>query len=116
MVQEGGEASAAPDLAEAQSRLRTGSITADETIEADTVAVGYVYIADPAQATPDDVRQEIARLRRQIEELLSQGTAANQGDAEDARDAMRKADESIARATASARRVNWKRRAARLPG
>ena len=97
VLQEGGSASEAADLASAQAQLRTGGISAEEDIEADDVVTGYVYIADPARATPEDLRREVGRLRTEIEALLARDEVRDDGDAEDARDAMRRADEALGR-------------------
>ncbi len=96
MQQLGGElsnAAAAVALAEA---LQGGSISAD-SIEAKNVVAGFQYIADPAQATPDELRQELAALKQQLAAAIASGEVEAAGDVEDAQDALDKAEAELAK-------------------
>ncbi len=84
-------AAAAVALAEA---LQGGSISAD-SIEAKNVVAGFQYIADPAQATPDELRQELAALKQQLAAAIAAGEVEAAGDIEDAQDALDKAEAEL---------------------
>lgn len=94
MQQLGGDlsnAAAAVALAEA---LQGGSISAD-SIEAKNVVAGFQYIADPVQATPDELRQELAALKQQLTAAIAAGEVEAAGDIEDAQDALDKAEAEL---------------------
>jgi hypothetical protein len=56
---QGGSADDAAKLAEAAAKLGAGGITADEII-ADNVVEGLQFIKDPANASLNELRQEMA--------------------------------------------------------
>lgn len=83
---------AAVALAEA---LRGGSITAD-SIEAKNVVAGFQYIADPSQATPDELRREVAALQEQLAAAIASGDLQVDAEIEDAQEALVKAETELA--------------------
>jgi hypothetical protein len=95
-------------LAEA---LRQGTITAD-SIQARNAVAGFQYIADPAQATADELRQEVARLRQELAAAVSAGDLAQTADVEDAQDALARAEAELAGDAPQGRRVIRKLREA----
>ena len=95
------DADKAVRLAEA---LRSGSISAD-SIEAKNVVAGFQYIADPAQATPDELRQEISHLRQQLAAALAAGEIEAGADVEDVQDALDKAETDLAQPQPQGNRV-----------
>jgi len=87
------DAAGAVALAEA---LRQGSITAD-SIQAQNVVAGFQYIADPAQATAGELRQEVARLRRQVTAAVADGEMEQSADVDDVLEALEKAETELAK-------------------
>ncbi|MFP4310180.1 MAG: hypothetical protein ACLFQQ_23455 [Desulfococcaceae bacterium] len=79
----GGDAASAAEMIRLAGAIRSGGITADE-IRAGNVVTGLQYIADPASATVDDLRKEIAALREQVEGAAAAGDFPDAEDAEDA--------------------------------
>jgi hypothetical protein len=79
----GGDAASAAELIRRAGAIRSGGISADE-IRAGNVVTGMQYIADPASATVDDLRKEIAALRDRVEGAVAAGDFPDAEDAEDA--------------------------------
>jgi hypothetical protein len=102
------DAAEAVALAEA---LRQGSITAD-SIQARNVVAGFQYIADPAQATADELRREVARLRQELAAAIATGEVAQTADVKDAREALDKAEAELAEEAPQGGRVIRKLREA----
>ena len=95
VLQEGGSAADAEALAGAASKLG-GGIEAD-LIKADTVARGYMYIADPATATADQLQKEVAALCKQLDAILAASDVPIKvrRTVEDAADDLKKVDAAI---------------------
>ncbi len=91
---EGADAQAAAELAKIQGNNRV-ELGEQSEAEIKDIVVGLRYIADPAAATPDDVRNEIADLRQRLNALLASEAVKDAGEAEDAQDALRKAEEAM---------------------
>jgi hypothetical protein len=104
MQQLGGDLSQAAEAAALAQALNQGDITAD-SIQAKNAVAGFQYIADPNQATPDELRQEIGRLRQQLAEALAAGEIEAGSDFEDAREALAKAEEELAQPEPQGRRI-----------
>ena len=66
---------------------------------------GFQYIADPNQATPAELRQEITQLRQQLTEALAAGELEASADTEDAAEALAKAEEELAQSEPPGRRI-----------
>jgi hypothetical protein len=95
-------------LAEA---LRQGGITAN-SIQARNVVAGFQYIADPSQATPEELRQEVAWLRTQLSAAVATGELAQTADVDDAQEALQKAEAELAKAEPQGGRIIRKLREA----
>lgn len=91
--------------------LRQGSITAD-SIQARNVVAGFQYIADPTQATADQLRQEVAVLRKQLAAAVAAGEIAQTADTEDAQNALDVAEQALAEETPQGGRIIRKLREA----
>lgn len=100
----GGDLSQAAEAVTLAEALSSGRITAG-SIQAKNVVAGFQYIADPAQATPDELRREIGRLRQQLAEALTAGEIEAGADAEDAQEALAKAEEELAQPEPQGRRI-----------
>lgn len=89
----GSLADAAGALALADA-LRQGTISAD-SIQARNVVAGFQYIADPARATADELRQEVAQLRQELSAAVAAGQLAPTADMDDAQDALAMAEQAL---------------------
>lgn len=104
MQQLGGDLTDAANAVALAEALRSGSITAD-SIEAKNVVSGLQYIADPAQATPDELRQEISHLRQQLAAALAAGEIEADADVKDVQDALDEAETELAQPQPQGNRV-----------
>ena len=95
------DAAHAVSLAQA---LGQGTIKADN-IEAKNVVAGFLYIADPAQATTEQLRQEVTHLKRQLAEAIAAGEIDEAGDADDAQTDLAEAEAELAKPEPEGRRV-----------
>ena len=95
----------AADLVDAgQSIGHTAAFKAD-SIEAKNVVSGFQYIADPAQATPEQLRQELTVLQKQLKAAIAAGEFENEGDAQDAQEDLAEAEKELAKAEPQGNRV-----------
>ena len=67
---QGGDAQTATSLIQLAQAIHRGDIRADE-IKARNLVSGLQYIADPAQASVEDLRNELAALRTQLEQAIA---------------------------------------------
>jgi len=67
---QGGDAQTASSLIQLAQSIRRGKISAQE-IKARNLVSGQQYIADPAQASVEDLRRELLALRTQLEEAVA---------------------------------------------
>ncbi|MCZ7674124.1 MAG: hypothetical protein M5U34_46870 [Chloroflexi bacterium] len=100
----GGEAAEAADLVDLAQAIGSGSIKAD-SIEARNVVAGLQYIKDPNQATPAQLRQELASLQKQLAEAIAAGEMENAGDAADVQSALAVAETELAQPEPQGTRV-----------
>lgn len=100
----GGDISQAAEAVILAKSLSQGRITAD-SIQAKNIVAGFQYIADPNQATPDELRQEIAQLRQQLTEALTAGELEANADTADAAEALAKAEEELGQSEPQGRRI-----------
>jgi len=107
----GGAAADSAGLVELAKALGSGSIKAD-SIEAKNVVAGLQFITDPAQATPDELRQEIAALQQQLAEAIAAGEFTNASDAEDVQSDLAAAEKELAAPEPQGSRVVRKLKAA----
>ena len=91
---QGGDAEKAARLVALAQAIRRGGISAEE-IKARNLVSGLQYIADPAQASADDLRREVAALRARLEQAVAAGEIADAADAEDAQEALEKAEAEL---------------------
>jgi hypothetical protein len=91
----GGDPKEAAALVSLAQGIRSGTISADE-IKAKNLVSGLQYIADPSDATVEDLRKELANLRTQLEQSIAGGEFGNAADAEDAKDALSKVESELA--------------------
>src|SRR5260370_32509997 len=80
---QGGDMQTAATLIQLAQAIRRGEINADE-IEARHLVSGLQYIADPTQASAEDLRRELAALRTQLEQAIVAQEISDVADAEDA--------------------------------
>ncbi|HID54716.1 MAG TPA: hypothetical protein EYP41_22105 [Anaerolineae bacterium] len=104
MQQLGGDLTHAADAVALAEALSQGSITAD-SIQAQNVVAGFQYMADPAQATPAELRQEVAALRRQLAAALAAGEIETNADLADAQNALAAAETELAADQPPGRRI-----------
>jgi hypothetical protein len=104
MQQLGGDLTNAAQAVALAEALQGGRISAD-SIEAKNVVAGFQYIADPAQATPDELRQEVAALKEQLAAALAAGEVAATADVADAQEALDKAENELAQEQPQGNRV-----------
>ena len=107
----GGAAADSADLVELGQALGSGSIQAD-SIEAKNVVAGLQYIADPAQATPHELRQEIAALQQQLAAAVAAGDFPHAADAEDVQAELAAAEKELTAPQPQGSRVVRKLKAA----
>ncbi len=81
-----------------------GSITAEE-MEADNIVVGLQYIADPANVTADELRQEVAALKEQLNAAIADGDVKQDGNVTDAQIALNAAEEELAQEEPEGNRI-----------
>src|SRR5215472_7338239 len=79
---QGGDAQTASSLIQLAQSIRRGEIRADE-IKARNLVSGLQYIADPAQATVEDLRRELLALRAQLEQAVASQEFSDPADAQD---------------------------------
>ena len=101
---QGGDAQQAAALIQLAQAIRRGEITADEII-AQSVVTGLQYISDPAQATADDLRCELATLRTQLEQAINAHEFADQTDAEDAKESLAIAETELSKPQPGGNRI-----------
>ena len=104
MQQIGGKADEAAQLVQLAQALSQGSISAN-SIEAKNVVAGLQYIADPTQATTEQLRQEVAHLKSQLAEAIAAGEMDAAGDAEDVQNALDEADTELAKPEPQGNRI-----------
>ena len=104
LQQLGGDLTAAASAVALAEALSQGTITAG-SIQARNVVAGFQYIADPAQATAEELRQEVARLRQQLAAALAAGEVAATADVADAQEALAKAETELAQEQPHGRRI-----------
>ena len=101
---QGGDAQTASSLIQLAQSIRTGQISAEE-IKARNLVSGLQYIADPAQASVDDLRQELLALRAQLEQAIASQEFADPADAEDAQESLATAEKELAKPQPNGNRV-----------
>lgn len=102
--QQGGSGADSADLVALAKALGTGSIKAN-SIEAKNVVSGLQFITDPNQATPEQLRQELAALKIQLAEAIAAGEIEDASNAEDVQAELATAEAELAKAAPSGSRI-----------
>lgn len=92
------------DLLALARGLQQGAITVED-IEGKNVVVGLRYTADTTRPTQAELAKEVAALRDELAQAIAAGAFADEGDSEDAQEAITKASTELAKATPNADRV-----------
>jgi len=92
---QGGDAETVAQLVKLAQGIRSGAIEVTGLLEADSVVSGLQYIADPAHATPGDLRQEVAALRTQLEQAFAEGGITDDAGIQDATAALTAAESEL---------------------
>src|SRR5215471_9476762 len=101
---QGGDAQTASSLIQLAQSIRQGKISAQE-IKARNLVSGLQYIADPAQASVEDLRRELLALRTQLEEAVAAQEFSDPADAQDAQDSLATAETELAKPHPNGNRV-----------
>src|SRR5260370_22710996 len=80
---QGGDAQTASSLIQLAQAIQRGAISAEE-IKARNLVSGLQYIADPTQASVEDLRRELLALRTQLEQAIASQELTHPPDVEDA--------------------------------
>jgi len=101
---QGGDAQTASSLIQLAQSIRRGKISAQE-IKARNLVSGQQYIADPAQASVEDLRRELLALRTQLEEAVAAQEFSDPADAQDAQDSLATAETELTKSQPNGNRV-----------
>src|SRR5258708_5520470 len=101
---QGGDAQTASTLIQLAQAIRRGDISADE-IETHHLVSGLQYIADPTQASVEDLRRELAALRAKLEQAIAGQEIPDVADAEDAQESLKSAEDELAKPQPHSNRV-----------
>ena len=101
---QGGDAQTASSLIHLAQSIRQGKISAEE-IKARNLVSGLQYIADPAQASVEDLRRELLALRTQLEQAVASQEFSDPADAEDATESLATAETELAKPQPNGNRV-----------
>ena len=101
---QGGNAQTASSLLQLAQAIRQGQINADE-IKARNLVSGLQYIANPAQASVEDLRRELLALRTQLEQAIASQEFSDPADAEDATESLVTAETELAKPHPNGNRV-----------
>lgn len=108
MQQLGGDLSQVADVVKLVEAISKGGITADNIL-AKNVVSGLQYIANPAQATPEELRKEVAQLRQELNAALASGETPPP-DVTDAQEALKTAESELTQEKPRGNRVVQKLR------
>ena len=101
---QGAPAADAAQLVSLAKAIRRGGIEARE-IQAGSVVSGLQWLAGRAPDTPEELRREVAALREQVEQAAAEGEIADPDEADDASDALAKAEQELAKPEPRGERV-----------
>ena len=91
---QGGDAHSASALVGLAQSIRRGKISAED-IRARNLVSGLQYIADPTQASVEDLRRELVALRTQLDQAISLQEIPNAADADDAKESLATAEAEL---------------------
>ncbi len=89
LQQHGGRLTPSDELSKLVEVAKAGGITAD-TIKATTVVSGVQYLAVDQISSSDQLKAEVDKLQQQLTDAIAANEIPNDGDAEDAADAIEK--------------------------
>ncbi len=101
---QGGDTQSAAALVSLAQSIRRGDIRADE-LKARNLVSGLQYIADPTQASVEDLRRELAALRTRLEQAIAAHEIPDTSDAEDAQESLTTAETELAKPEPNGSRV-----------
>jgi len=101
---QGGDAKTATTLVQLAQAIQRGDISADE-IKARNLVSGLQYIADPTQASVEDVRHELAALCAKLVQAIAADEIPDATDAEDAQESLKSAEDELAKPQPYSNRV-----------
>ena len=101
---QGGDVQTASELVQLTQSIRQGKISAEE-IKARNLVSGLQYIADPTQASVEDLRRELLALRTQLEEAVAAQEFSDPADAQDAQDSLATAETEMTKSQPNGNRV-----------
>jgi hypothetical protein len=101
---QGGDAQTASSLIQLAQAIRRGDIHAEE-IKARHLVSGLQYIADPAQASVEDLRRELLALRTQLGQAIASQEFTDPVDAQDATNSLVTVEAELAKPQPNGNRV-----------
>ncbi len=101
---QGGDTQTASSLIQLAQAIQRGEIRAEE-IKARNLVSGLQYIADPAHASVEDLRQELLALRTQLEQAVASQEFSDPADAQDAQESLATAATELAKPQPNGNRV-----------
>lgn len=101
---QGGDAQTASALIQLAHSIQRGEISAEE-IKARNLVSGLQYIANPAQASVEDLRRELIALRTQLEQAIASQEFSDPADSEDATESLATAETELAKPEPNGNRV-----------
>ena len=101
---QGGDPQQAIALITLAQAIRRGEINADE-INARQLVSGLQYIADPAQASPQDLYKELVALCTKVDAAIAAQEIPDEADAEDTKESLEAAMQELAKAQPNGKRV-----------
>lgn len=101
---QGSDSQTASTLIQLAQSIQRGDISADE-IEAHHLVSGLQYIADPTQASVENLRRELAALHMKLEQAIAAQEIPDVVDAEDAQESLKSAEDELAKPQPHGNRV-----------
>ena len=101
---QGGDAQTASSLIQLAQAIRQGHMSAEE-IKARNLVSGLQFLADPAQASVEDLRRELHALRTQLEQAVASQEFSDPADAQDATESLATAETELAKPHPNGNRV-----------
>lgn len=101
---QGGDAQTVSTLVQLAQAIQRGEISAEE-IKARNLVSGLQYIADPAQATLEDLHRELLALRSQLDQAVAAQEFSDPADADDAQESLAAAETELAKPQTNGNRV-----------
>ncbi len=101
---QGGDPAQAAGLVQLAQAIKRGEITADD-ITARSVVSGLQYLADPATASAEDLRKELAAFQAKLDQAIATKELPSAGAAQDAKDSLAAAAAELAQPQPDGERV-----------